>query len=68
MKLSIRAMPSAPVIAPITKDPTSKTIDPFNRISRHSSASIRLPPPEREASQSAETMAGASIAAATATI
>ena len=69
MKLAIRASPGAPVTMPITNAPTSKTIEPFNKISRQRSASIfSARPPARLTRNSAEMMAGASIAAATATI
>ena len=43
-------------------------MEPLSRISRHSPASILAEPSPRDTSHSAETMAGASITAATATM
>ena len=68
MKLSMSASPSAPVTKPIRKAPTSSTIEPLNRISRQSPASMRAAPSPRETSHSADRIAGASMMAATATM
>ena len=56
-----------PVIAPITKAPSSMTTDPLRPISRtRSDVFCPLEPPPRRASSSADRIAGVSIAAATA--
>lgn len=69
MKASIRCMPWSPVTRPIRKDPTSSTMEPLSRISRQRSASIfSARPPDLDARYKAEMIAGASIAAATATM